>query len=60
MATFVCLSGAAATPVKARGGLRGGNSAEFVKRQAEKQRAKKEKIEKEKAKQKEKNKEEQK
>ena len=48
MVAFVCLSGANTTPVQARGGLRGGNMTEFVKRQADKQRAKKEKIEKEK------------
>ena len=51
MVSFVCVSGVGTTPVQARGGLRGGNMAEFVKRQAEKQRAKKEKIEKEKAEQ---------
>lgn len=58
MVSFVCLSGANTRPVQARGGLRGGNMGEFVKRQAEKQRAKKEKIEKEKAEQREEKKEE--
>lgn len=57
MVTFVCLSGVSTTPVQARGGLRGGNMAEFVNRQAEKQRtkqrAKKEKIEKQKEEKKE-------
>lgn len=42
--SFMCLSGATTTPAQARGGLRGGNMGEFVKRQAEKQRAKKEKL----------------
>jgi hypothetical protein len=46
MVIFVCLSGANTTPVQAKDGLRGGNMAAFVKRQAEKQKAKKEKIEK--------------
>lgn len=46
MVTFVCLSGTNTTPVQAKDGLRGGNMAAFVKRQAEKQKGKKEKIEK--------------
>ena len=51
MVSFLALSCAPTSPAQARGGLRGGNMAEFVKRQAEKQRAKKERIEEEKAKQ---------
>ena len=46
MVAFVCLSGTNTTPVQAKDGLRGGNMAAFVKRQAEKQKGKKEKIEK--------------